>query len=63
MTLFRSLLVQWSFGVTCWEVFCGGRIPYPGVAPVDLPKLLEEGIRLDYPSNAASTPEMYVLIT
>ena len=47
--------------MTCWEVFSGGRIPYPGVDPVDLPKLLEEGMRLDYPSNAANTPEMYVL--
>ena len=43
-------------------MFSGGRIPYPGVSPVDLPKKLEEGTRLDYPSNAANTPEMLVLI-
>ena len=36
----------------------GGSTPYPGVSPVNLPKLLEEGMRLDYPSNAANTPDM-----
>ena len=52
--------MQWSFGVTCWEVFGGGRIPYPGVNSVELPRMLNEGLRLDYPSNAANTPEMFV---
>ncbi len=35
-----------------------GRTPYPGVNPIDLPKLLEEGMRLEYPTNAASTSEL-----
>ena len=55
-----TIALQWSFGVTCWEVFSGGRTPYPAVNPTDLPRLLEEGMRLDYPSNAANAPEMYV---
>ena len=59
----KSLILQWSFGVTCWEAFSGGKIPYPGVSPVDLPKMLKGGMRLDYPSNAANTTEMYVSYT
>jgi len=50
--------MQWSFGVTSWEVFSGGRTPYPAVNPRELPKLLKEGMRLEYPSNAASDTEM-----
>ena len=29
-----SLSFQWSFGVTCWEVFTCGAMPYDGVPPV-----------------------------
>ena len=55
-----SPYLQWSFGVTCWEVFNVGRIPYPGVNPFSLIKFLEEGKRLDKPSNAACSDEMWV---
>ena len=48
-------IFQWSFGVTCWEVFSLGRSPYPGVDPFTLVKYLEEGKRLDKPNNAACT--------
>jgi len=44
--------------VTCWELFTGGRNPYPGVDPVSLPNLLENGHRLDKPNNAACSEEM-----
>ena len=53
---------QWSYGVTCWELFTGGKIPYPGVDPVSLPSLLESGHRLDKPENAACSEEMLVLL-
>ena len=46
--------------MTCWEVFSGGRTPYPAINPKELPKLLEEGTRLEYPSNAANATEMYI---
>ena len=50
--------MQWSYGVTCWEVFSLGRTPYPAVDPFTLIKHLEGGGRLDKPSNAACSDEM-----
>ena len=44
---------QWSFGITCWEVFSGGKSPYPGIDPASVIKMLEAGNRLDKPLNAA----------
>ena len=55
--------LQWSYGVTCWELFTGGKIPYPGVDPVSLPRLLESGHRLDKPNNAACSEKMYDVST
>ena len=53
-------VVQWSFGVTCWEVFSLGKNPYPGVDPFSLIRYLERGERLDKPLNAACSQEMLV---
>jgi len=50
--------LQWSFGVTCWEIFTAGKIPYGGVDPLMLAELLEGGERLHKPSNAACSEEM-----
>ena len=50
--------VQWSFGVTCWEVFSLGKNPYPGVDPFSLIKYLEKGERLAKPLNEACSQEM-----
>ena len=49
---------QWSFGVTIWEIFSGGRSPFPGVDPFTLIRFLNEGGRLDKPDNAACSHEM-----
>ena len=54
-------LVQWSYGVTCWEVFSLGKNPYPGVDPFSLIRYLERGERLDKPLNAACSLEMWVM--
>jgi len=51
-------LMQWSFGVTCWEVFTGGHIPYSGISPVALLQLLRNAERLNKPMNPACSDEM-----
>ena len=55
--LIPTLHVQWSFGITCWEVFSAGRLPYPAVDVMTILKLHEKGTRLEKPANAACSPE------
>ena len=50
---------QWSYGVTCWEVFTCGRVPYTGVPVMTLLSELNSGHRLDRPSNITCSNEMY----
>ena len=57
MVIFQSCL-QWSYGVTCWEVFTGGQIPYSGISPVALLQLLRNSERLNKPMNPACSDEM-----
>ena len=52
-------LLQWAFGVTCWEVFNGGKNPYPGMNPYSVAQMIESGERLQKPSNTACSEEMY----
>ena len=52
------VFMQWSYGVTMWEIFSGGQNPYPAVDPMSLTKLLKDGRRLDSPHNTACLPEM-----
>ncbi len=53
--------VQWSYGITCWEVFSAGKTPYPGVNPMSLIRLLETGVRMEKPFNAACSDTMYAI--
>ena len=56
--VWHSSLSQWAFGVTCWEVFMAGKIPYPAVDPMSLLKMLEGGQSLEKPPDAACSAEV-----
>ena len=49
---------QWSYGVTCWEIFTSGEIPYQGVHARDVIQLLEDGKHLPRPKNQACSDNM-----
>lgn len=51
----KSLYLQWAFGVTSWEIFSGGKTPHTTINPMNLLKLLENGYRMEKPTNAACT--------
>ena len=56
--LIAVLFHQWAFGVTCWEIFTCGRVPYNGISAMGLLSALKDGERLEKPSNAACSDEM-----
>ena len=43
-------------------MFSGGKTPYPGVDPLSLIGMLENGHRMEKPRNAACSDEMSVLL-
>ncbi|CAI8024313.1 Tyrosine-protein kinase transforming protein ros [Geodia barretti] len=53
----------WSFGVTCWEVFTCGGVPYAGVPVTTLLSELFSGHRLDRPSNITCSDDVWALMT
>ncbi|XP_064397634.1 tyrosine-protein kinase receptor UFO-like [Halichondria panicea] len=60
--IFNEKTDVWSYGVTVWEVFSGGRIPYPALDPMSLVALLREGRRLEPPQNVACSTEIVSLM-
>ena len=51
-------ITQWAFGVTAWEIFTCGRIPYAGIPAMNLLKALQRGERLEKPDNEICQDEM-----
>ncbi|CAI8055172.1 Hepatocyte growth factor receptor [Geodia barretti] len=49
----------WSYGVTMWEIFSGGKAPYPGTNPLTLMESLEQGYRMPQPYNDACSEAIY----
>ena len=52
------LPTQWSFGITVWEVFNGGKTPYGGFSPTCVKTMISDGYRLEIPSNSACNNDM-----
>ncbi|XP_065836872.1 tyrosine-protein kinase JAK2-like [Oscarella lobularis] len=44
----------WSYGVTLWEIWSSGAMPWAGISKMDLVAILESGRRLGQPTNAYS---------
>ena len=51
-------IIQWAYGVTCWEIFSGGKVPYPGIHVSELLWSLKSDQRLDKPENTACSDNM-----
>lgn len=49
------VFLQWSFGVTVWEVYSLGKMPYPGVSNYSIPHFLSTGRRLERPDRCPDT--------
>uniref|UniRef100_A0A5S6QVB4 receptor protein-tyrosine kinase n=1 Tax=Trichuris muris TaxID=70415 RepID=A0A5S6QVB4_TRIMR len=57
---FTSKSDVWSFGVLLFEIITLGGSPYPGVQPMDMEKLLEDGHRMEQPVNCPN--DMYSIM-
>ena len=55
------VLGQWSFGVTMWEIFTCGSVPYAGIHVIKLASELRAGERLEKPENVACLDDMLVV--
>ena len=49
LTLIFVYIIQWSYGITFWEIFSLGSIPYPGVDNTEIITFLKSGKRLEKP--------------
>ena len=58
INFYHNIIMQWAYGVTCWEVFSGGRIPYAAIKPSSILGLIQQGDRLEMPDNSACSDDM-----
>jgi serine/threonine protein kinase len=50
---FSSASDVWAYGVTVWEIFSLGEVPYPGYSwTMDFVEELERGLRMSRPKYA-----------
>lgn len=52
--VFNELTDVWAYGVTCWEVFSDGEVPYSNVTSYNLAASIAAGTRLRQPSRCPS---------
>ena len=45
------LRIQWSFGVTLWEIMTLGLEPYSDIDPFEMAGYLKQGYRVSQPAN------------
>ena len=57
-----NVLLQWSFGVTMWEIFTCGKVPYNGIHAMGILPELERGAVLEIPDNKACSDDVSVFI-
>ncbi|CAI8046035.1 Tyrosine-protein kinase transforming protein SEA, partial [Geodia barretti] len=53
----------WSFGVTMWEIFTCGNVPYNGIHAMGILPELERGAVLEIPDNKACSDDIYQVMS